>query len=334
MAAGHNSDMKSDYPGVLHEVAGEPLLSHVMETSRKVAASRTIVVLDFKSELIKGKLPPGIEWVEQKRQSGTRHVLMQLKSTLKNFKGELLILCGDTPLLHGSTLKQLVAAHRQKKAHATVLTAILHDPTGYGRIIRNNDRIVRIVEEKKATIYEKAIEEANSGTCCFDRAEFFSSLEQTRRVRNKISNGIKPESYSGRYRLTDIIGLMARRRKKVFAFMSEDRNEILGVNSRLQLSAVNKILHQRIARIHMGNGVTIIDPDSTFIDKKVKIGRDSIIYPFTILEGKTVIGEKCRVGPAAHLISVIMGNEVRCRQVVIKDKKIKEGKSIGPYKVL
>ncbi len=324
MAAGEGIRMKSDYPKVLHEVAGEPMLSHVLEASRMADASETIVVLGFGAELIESKLPGDIKCVEQKRQLGTGHALMQARDVLKDFKGDVMVLCGDTPLLRGETLKNLIERHRREKAAATVLTAVLHDPTGYGRIIRKeNDLIAKIVEEKEATIYEKAIEEVNSGTYCFDSSEVYSCLEE-----------VKPRNQSKEYYLTDVIELMAKRKAKIVAVTSEDRDEILGVNSREQLAIVNKILHRRIARSHMENGVTIVDPETTFVDKKVKIGRDSIIYPFTILEGETVVGEKCHIGPNAHLISALLGDRVRCRQVVIEDKKIKGGRDIGPYKAL
>jgi len=316
MAVAEGSHMKSDYPTVLHEVAGEPMINHVLEAAKEVAASRTIVALGTGAELIKSKLPRDFECIEQKSPLGTGHAFMQIKDTLRGFKGEVLVVRGNTPLLHGATLKRLIENHRKKKAAATVLTAVLHDPSGYGRIIRKeNDLIARIVEENETTIYERPIEEVNSRIYCFNYSEV-------------------PETQSKEYYLTDAIKVMLRRRKKVLAFMTEDRDEIVRVSSRKELSIVNKIFHGRIARIHMENGVTILDPQTTFIDKKVEIGRDSVIYPFTILEGETVIGKRCRVGPGAHLISSSLGDGVRCRQAVIKDRKVKGGKDIGPYKVL
>jgi len=323
MAVDEGSRMKSDYPTVLHEVAGEPMISHVLEVAKLVEASRTIIVLGGGAELIKPKLPQGIEQVEQKRQLGTGHALMQIRNSIKDSKGEILVVRGNTPLLHGVTLRRLIERHRKKKSAATVLTAVLHDPTGYGRIIRKeNDRIARIVEEKEATIYERPIEEVNSRIYCFNSSEVFSCLEK-----------VMSENQSKKYYLTDVVRSMVKDKKKVLAFMTEDRDEIVRVNSREELSVVNKILHHRITQIHMENGITIVDPQTTFIDKKVEIGRDSVIHPFTILEGETVIGKRCQVGPGAHLISTSLGNGVRCRQAVIKEKKVKDGKDIGPYKV-
>lgn len=323
MAAGEGTRMKSDYPKVMHEVAGEPMISHVLEASSAAAPSRTIVIIGFGGELLKAKLPRDAECVQQKRQLGTGHALMQAKDKLKDFKGELLVLCGDTPLLRPETLVSLLEKHRLENASAAVLTAILPNPAGYGRIIRHNDRIVKIIEEKDATIYEKAIEEVNSGTYCFNSDTVFSFLEE-----------IMPENRSKEYYLTDIIEIMTKRRQKVLAVTTEDRDEILGVNSREQLAIVNKILHRRIAQAHMENGVTIVDPETTFIDKRVKIGRDSVIYPFTILEGETAIGERCRVGPYAHLISAKLCDLVICRQCVIRERQIKRGKEISAYNVL
>lgn len=324
MAAGEGTRMKSVYPKVLHNVAGEAMISHVLGAGKVVEASRTIVILGFGLELVKAKLPRGIEWVEQKRQLGTGHAIRQVRDSLKSFKGEILALCGDTPLLRGDTLKKLIDRHRQEKAGATVLTAVLHDPTGYGRIIRKeNDRLARIVEEKEATIYEKAIEEVNSGTYCFDASILFACLEE-----------IRPDNQSKEYYLTDVIELMNRRKEKVIAVTVEDGEEILGINSREQLAMANKAIYRHIAKAHMENGVTIIDPETTFIDKKVRIGQDSIIYPFTIIEGETVIGEGCQIGPGAHLIEAWLGNGVICRQTVIKNRKIKAGLDIGAYKVL
>ena len=279
MAEVPDSRMKSDYPTVLHEVAGGPLIAHVLEAAKLTEASRTIVVLGTgKGELIKPKLPRDIEFVEQKSQ----------ENILKSFEREVLVLSGNTPLLRGVTLKRLIKTHREKKAAATVLTAILHDPTGYGRVIRKeSDRIAKIIQEKNTTIYEKAVEEADSRTYCFDASEVFST----------------------KFSFSDVIESMLGHKKKVLAFMTEDRDEILSVSSREELAIVNKILHRRIARIHMENGVTIVDPETTFIDNKVKIGRDSVIYPFTILEGKTIIGKECRVGPGAHLVSAFLNDK-------------------------
>jgi bifunctional UDP-N-acetylglucosamine pyrophosphorylase/glucosamine-1-phosphate N-acetyltransferase len=300
------------------------MISHILEAGKAVEASRTIVVLGFGLELVKAELPRGVEWVEQKRQLGTGHAIRQTKDSLMGFKGEILVLCGDTPLLRGDTLKNLVARHRQEKAAATVLTAILHDPTGYGRIIRKeNDRLARIVEEKETTIYEKAIEEVNSGTYCFDSSILFECLEK-----------IRPDNQSKEYYLTDVVELLNRRKEKVMAVLASDGEEILGINSREQLAMANKAVYRQIARRHMENGVTIVDPETTFIDKKARIGQDSIIFPFTTIEGATIIGEGCQVGPAAHLIDAFLADGVRCRPAVIKNKKIKAGLDIGVYKFL
>lgn len=323
MAAGEGTRLKSAYPKVLHAVAGAPMIDHVLEASRAVEACRTIIILGFGLELVRARLPSDIEWVEQKRQSGTGHAVRQTKESLKNFHGEILVLCGDTPLLRGETLKELVAKHRQEQAAATVLTAVLPDPTGYGRIIRKeNNRLARIVEEKEATIYEKAIEEVNSGTYCFKADILFSLLEE-----------IKPDNQSQEYYLTDVILSMNSRREKVIALSIENGEEILGINSRQQLAEANKIIYRHMAERHMENGVTIIDPETTFIDKRVRIGQDTIIYPFTIIEGETIIGEGCELGPGAHIISSLLGDNIKCRHTVVKNKKIKDGLDLRPYKM-
>lgn len=311
MAAGRGTRMDSEYPKVLHEVAGEPMLRYVVETAMELGAKRIVVVVGVGKDKVISILPQDVDRVEQEPQLGTAHALMQTRDILRDFRGEVLALCGDMPLLKVETLKSLIERHRREKAHATVLTAIIHDPTGYSRIVRSNDRITRIVEEKVTTIYEKAIEEVNSEVYCFEAVEVLSCLE-----------GMKFNGES-EYSLTDVIDFMARHRKKVLAHVTEDSDEIVGVNSRRDLAMVNKILYRRIARWHMENGITIIDPETTFIGKRVIIGRDSIIYPFTVLEGTTIIGERCRVGPYTHLVSASLDNGVECKgHTFYKDGKI------------
>jgi bifunctional UDP-N-acetylglucosamine pyrophosphorylase/glucosamine-1-phosphate N-acetyltransferase len=259
----------------------------------------------------------GVEYILQKEQRGTGHALQQAKPLFQDYPGDALILSGDVPLIREETLKELVKTHRDSNAAGTLLTTELKDPTGYGRVIRKtNDKIDKIVEESDASLFEKAVEEINSGIYCFHVASLFEVID-TLSAKNR----------QGEFYLTDVIEILSDKGKELDSVTTADPNEILGVNSREELAKVEKILQHQIKQKHMQSGVTIVDPDSTYIEASVKIGRDTVIFPFTVIEGNTEIGCECKVGPFTRLRTgtvlknrAEVGNFVETKKTVIGEK--------------
>lgn len=324
LAAGLGTRMKSKYPKVLHKLAGVPMIQHVITTLQELGIEDIIVVLGYQGELVESVLGESCRVVYQHQQLGTGHALLQALPELINCaKDDCLVVCGDTPLFQANTLQSLVDRHQQTGSQGTVLTAILPDPKGYGRIIKGTKGIERIVEEKDATAEEKAIQEINTGTYCFSVASLKAKLGQ-----------LSTSNAQGEYYLTDIIRLLVQENQRVETLIMNDPQEAMGINNRVQLAQAECVLRRRILNNHMLDGVTIISPENTFIDKGVLIGRDTILYPGVILQGQTRIGENCIIGPFTRIVDSIIGNDV-----VIKDSNLLEAKvgnecSIGPYSFL
>ncbi|MGI5922301.1 MAG: bifunctional UDP-N-acetylglucosamine diphosphorylase/glucosamine-1-phosphate N-acetyltransferase GlmU, partial [Syntrophomonadaceae bacterium] len=251
------------------------------------------------------------------------HALMQAKEAVAEDEA-ILVLAGDTPLLKAATLKTLIDYHTRSQAVATVLTADVADPFGYGRIIRQADgSLSHIVEEKDATEAEKKITEINSGMYCFNRAEAMAALEK-----------VTTDNAQGEYYLTDIVKIFSCEQKKVEIFKTTAAEDIYGINDRIQLAQAEKILRQRKNYELMKNGVTIVNPDSVFIDSEVIVGRDTVILPYTMLEGATVIGERCEIGPFSRITSAQIANDVSIESSRIKEARIGNECTIGPYAYL
>ncbi len=293
LAAGKGTRMKSSMPKVLHKVGGKPMLEHVINSAKNAGSAREIVVIGNGADEVREKID-GVEFALQAEQLGTGHAVKIVKEKFfETFSDDetIMILCGDTPIITAELLKNFIENHEETKAAATILTAMIPDATGYGRIVRNQSGTVdKIVEHKDATEDELQIHEVNSGMYCFNSKILFDALE-------KITN----ENAQGEYYLTDAIGIIREQGLLINAFVTQDFTQIFGINSRLQLATAERILRQRKNFELMENGVTILDPDSTFIDSDVEIGRDTIIYPFTYLEGKIIIGENCSIGPFVHI---------------------------------
>ena len=246
---------------------------------------------------------------------------MQTKELLKGKQGTTLVVCGDTPLLKAETINALMDHHIKQNAKATILTSFADDPTGYGRIIRNEQgHVEKIVEHKDATDEEKQVREINAGTYCFDNESLFKALE-------KFSN----ENAQGEYYLPDVIEILKSEGEIVTAYSTDDFTETLGVNDRVALSQAEKIMRQRINEKHMRNGVTIIDPEQTYIESDVVIGQDTIIYPGTIIKGKTTIAEDCVIGPHTEIVNCSVDSETTIRQSVAHDSQIGASVQIGPF---
>ena len=293
LAAGVSKRMNTQLAKVLHEVCGRPMLAYVLDACREVGIKRIYVVVGFSAEQVKEQFggADDIVWVEQTEQSGTAHAVSCCKEHLKDFKGQTLILCGDGPMIRVQTLKVLIEKHRSAQSAATLATAVLDDPSGYGRIIRDAyGNMQGIVEDSDCTPEQLAIKEINPSNYLFNNKILFEAIEQ-----------VKPDNVKKEYYLTDALSGIIATGHKVVAITAVSPDEAIGINSRAQLSAASKIMQQRIQRRLMDNGVTIVDPGTTWIDARAQIGQDTVIEPFTYVHGEVKIGQGCRVGPFAHL---------------------------------
>ncbi|MCQ2559516.1 MAG: bifunctional UDP-N-acetylglucosamine diphosphorylase/glucosamine-1-phosphate N-acetyltransferase GlmU [Clostridia bacterium] len=321
LAAGKGTRMKSSKPKVLHEICGVAMVDYVLDAAYAAGADKVVVVAGFGYEQVLEQAGKRAEVVLQAEQLGTAHALLQAKPILQDFSGDILVLCGDTPLIQADTLKQLVAAHQKYQTGATVLTAHLEIPFGYGRIIRDgfND-FIRIVEQKDATEEEASINEINTGMYCFAAENLFDKLGQ-----------LQADNAQGEYYLTDIMELYRKAGQKIQALPAASREEILGVNDRIQLAKAEVLMRHRLIEGFMLDGVTILDPSSTYINKNVIIGRDTIIYPNTFVYDGSMIGENCIVGPNVQLFGAKLGQGVKIRNALVEDSVIGDRCTVGPF---
>ena len=320
LAAGKGTRMKSKLPKVLHKVCGKPMLQHVIDAAKSAGSTREVVVIGNGAELVE-KTISNVEFVLQAEQLGTGHAVLCTKEKFANAEGTVLVLCGDTPLFTGELLKKFVNKHTESHAAATVLTAQMPDATGYGRIIRDDDgAFQKIVEHKDANSYERQINEVNAGIYCFDAKKLFAALTK-----------VKNENAQGEYYLPDVLTILKSEGEKINAVITLDYKQTLGINSRVQLAEADKILRQRKNLELMNNGVTLIDPATTYVDFEVEIGQDTIIYPNTYIEGATKIGENCTIGPNSRLQNMTVGNNVQAQFCYCHDAEICDDVILGPY---
>jgi UDP-N-acetylglucosamine diphosphorylase/glucosamine-1-phosphate N-acetyltransferase len=323
LAAGKGTRMKSKLPKVLHEVLGKSMLLHVIHSLKQAQITKIVVVLGHESALVEESLKdePNVEFVYQNEQLGTAHALLQAQNLLEHEKGNTIVVCGDTPLLTVATIEEMFTQQELEQAACTILTGVTADATGYGRIIRNSAGLVqRIVEEKDATDIEKQVTEFNSGTYCFANDKLYNYLSD-------ISN----DNAQSEYYLPDIVDIYVTLGKKVTAHIITDQDEIIGVNDRVALSVVEEILRKRINHFWQINGVTIINPSSTYIGSDVEIGTDVIIEPNVQLLGKTIIGSGAQIGMNSQIINSSIGEETIIKQSVITDSKIGANGTVGPF---
>ena len=291
LAAGKGTRMKTDKAKVVHKIYGKEMIKRVVETAFKAGINDIVTVVGHKRDEVEAVLGDSVAYAYQEELLGTGHTVMQAVPYLKDKKGKVIILYGDVPLVRPETLLKLIAKSIKDKEHATILTAIVNNPTGYGRIIRDDvGHVKEIIEEKDATEEQKQITEINSGIYCFDVQELLLALQK-----------ITPNNAQGEYYLTDVIKIMNDKGLNVGAMIIEDKTEILGVNDRAQLEMLTRIFRIRLNQEHMENGVTIEDTNNTYIYDDVKIGTDTVIHPNTTIKSGVVIGKNCEIGPNAYI---------------------------------
>ena len=321
LAAGQGTRMKSDLLKVLHPIAGQPMVEYVVEAAREAGVDEAITVVGYQGDKVREALGDRARYAEQDRQLGTGHAVMQTKALLDGQTGPLLVLYGDNPLLRPETIRGLIDRHLASGAAATTLTAIMPDPRGLGRILRDGQgRYLQTVEEKDATPKQRAIQEVMSGIFCFQMPLIFDLL-----VRLKTDNA------QGEYYLTDVLRLLVEDGRQVEIEVAADWRDVIGPNNRRQLAQAEAIMRERILDRLMDEGVSVIDPASTFVQARVQVGRDTVLHPFTFLEGSTVIGQGCRVGPAAHIVDSRLEDGVTVTESVVEASIVRTGARVGPF---
>ncbi len=329
LAAGEGTRMHSKYPKILHKLGSKPMLGHVIDNVQISGIKNIFVITGYKSNLVEKYVGNRAKCREQKKLLGTADAVWQIRNeaVLKNKDARLLVIYGDTPLITSSTIKELLKKHYNEDATCSLLTATIKNPTGYGRIVRNDTGdILKIVEEQDANVFQKAIEEINVGVYVFKIYELFEAIKK-----------IKPNNKKKEYYLTDVIEVINKKNLVINSVETMDLDEIEGVNSRVSLAKAYEILRHRTIEHIIAQGVTVLDPRTTYVDEEVKIGKDSVIYPFTVIEKDVVIGEDCLIGPFCRIRTgskigngVTLGNFVELNRVEIgKSTRIKHQAYLG-----
>ena len=324
LAAGKGTRMKSEVVKVLHPILGLPMLSYPVDLSiNGIQAEKTIVVVGYQGDRIKEKFKnPQIQFVLQQEQLGTGHAALQAIPFLKTFTGTVLILCGDVPLVKADTLRSFIGAFSESNGILSVLTTVVEDPFGYGRILRSPEGwLEKIVEEKDAAEKERSIREINTGIYCVKVSFLIEGLGE-----------IGKDNAQGEYYLTDLVEIAKKKGLRCSAHIVSDPVEVMGINTRVDLAIASEVLRQAKLRDLMLSGVTIVDPKTTYVDQTVEVGRDAILYPNCHLQGRTTIGDRCIIEPNSKVSDSTIGKDVTIRSnSVITESNIEEGASIGPF---
>jgi bifunctional UDP-N-acetylglucosamine pyrophosphorylase/glucosamine-1-phosphate N-acetyltransferase len=323
LAAGKATRFKSEHSKMLHRLAGRPLGEYILQTARAAGPDNLYMMIGDKGEEVRQAFArPGLVFIEQREQLGTGHAVMMARPELeKCASAALVVLVGDAPLLRPETLRHLVEAHAKARAAATILTARLENPSGYGRIVRSGSRVRAIVEEKVATPAQKRIREINSGIICFSSTLLLRHLAE-----------LSAENAQKEYLLTDLVKIFHRRRLKVAAYSVTDSQQVLGVNDRIELAQMEKLLRLRKAEALMREGVTVVNPEATYIDQEVEVGRDTTIEPGASLLGRTRLGSACHIQSYCTIADSRLADRVTVRPCsAIFNSEIASGVTIGPF---
>jgi len=323
LAAGQGTRMKSSLPKVLHPVVGRPMIERVLETANALDPSTITLIVGHKAEAIRDQLvkQQNLWFALQEPQLGTAHALQQAESLLAGRSGSLILLSGDVPLLRPNTLKRLLETHRGSGAAATVVTATVDRPYGYGRIVRTRGRIARIVEERDASPTQRQIKEINSGIYAFDLPPLFDALR-----------GIASQNAQGEFYLTDLIAIYRRRKLPVETLLVENAQEIRGINSRSELAEVSRLVRQKKNEELMAAGVTFIDPATTYVDPEAEIAADTVLHPGVVIEGRTRIGAACEIQAYVRISDSEIGDRVTINSFcLISGAQVAAGAALGPF---
>ncbi len=323
LAAGKGTRMKSQVPKVLHGISGFSLIERVLRTADALTPASVTLVVGHGADEVKGSLSSraNVQFVVQEQQLGTGHALLQARPILEGKSGVVILLSGDVPLLTSNTLRSLIETHTQCEAAATVVTANMPRPFGYGRIVRTNGRIAKIVEERDASPAQKKITEINSGIYAFDLAPLFGALDSVGTSNNQ-----------GEYYLPDLVAIYRKQKRTVATWTVEHAEEIRGINSRTELAEVSAMVRQQKNEELMAAGVTLIDPATTYVDSDVVIGADTVIHPCVFLEGSTKIGAACEIHSGTRIVNSTIGDRVCVRNhTVVTDSTVEAGSFIGPF---
>jgi bifunctional UDP-N-acetylglucosamine pyrophosphorylase/glucosamine-1-phosphate N-acetyltransferase len=321
LAAGKGTRMKSQVPKVLHRISGFSLIDRVLRTAEALSPATITLVVGHGAEEVKASLSGPLQFVTQEQQLGTGHALLQTRPLLEGKQGVVVLLSGDVPLLTGNTLKSLIETHEQSQAAATVVTAEMARPFGYGRIVRVSGRISRIVEERDASPAQRKITEINSGIYAFDLAPLFGALDS-----------IGTANKQGEYYLPDLVAIYRKQKRTVATWTVERAEEIRGINSRTELAEVSAMVRQQKNEELMAAGVTLIDPATTYVDSDVVVGADTVIHPCVFLEGSTKIGAACEIHAGTRIVNSTIGDRVCVRNhTVVSDSTVESGAFLGPF---
>lgn len=322
LAAGLGTRMRSGLAKALHPLAGRPLVQHVLGAALELDPEKIVLVLGHQADAVKDaarEYRPEI--VLQAEQLGTGHAALQSVKAIEGAAGPVLILCADTPLVSSGTLRGVLDLHHRSRAAITLITTKVDDPFGYGRVVRTRSGVTGVVEEKDATSAQRKIREVNAGIYCFEKDFLLSSLTQLGR-----------NNAQGEYYLPDTIALARKKKRRISAFLCEQADEMMGVNSRLDLSRAEAVIRDRTNRAWMAGGVTMLDPGTIFIGSEVSLGRDTVLYPNVRIEGRSKLGEGCTVYPGARIVDSVIADKVVVKDCsVIEESGIASGATIGPF---
>ena len=323
LAAGKGVRMNSELPKVLHPILKKPMLHYVLDAAQEMEPDKIVLVLGHDSELVKEAVSDyPVETVIQEPRLGTGHAVLCCEDALRGFSGDILILSGDVPATGVSTLREFMDSHVKNATGVSFISTVVEDPSGYGRVLRNaGGEVLRIVEDKDATADERKGKEINAGIYCVNSSFLWESL-----------GGLDRENSQGEYYLPGIINLCVSRKRRLLAFTLANPKEVSGVNSREQLGEAEKTVRHAINRRHMENGVTIVDPETTYISDSVSVGKDTTLYPNTYIYGETRIGDGCRVGPSVYIEDSLIGDNVEIRfSSYLTGCEVEDGVVMGPF---
>ncbi len=322
LAAGLGTRMKSNIAKALHPLAGQPLIRHVLNAAFGTDPEQVVLVLGHQADKVRNAIADSrVRIVLQAEQLGTGHAVQQAVEAISSSPGPIMILCADTPLLTTNTLKEALALHEKSRAAVTLLTTAMPDPFGYGRVVRGKSGVMRVVEEKDATAAQRKIQEVNAGIYCFEAKFLLSSLAL-----------LGKNNAQGEYYLPDTIALARKKKRSVAALLCSDPDEVMGVNSRYDLSRAEAVMRQRTNRRWMLEGVTMLDPGTIFVGSEASLGRDVVLYPNVRIEGRTKIGDACVIYPGTRIVDSVIASHVTVKDSsVIEESDVSAGASIGPF---